>query len=221
MKRWFMLVGLMSLLLLPIVAQASPSVVSDPYTVGMVQPTKFEVQDQTGVDGSGNPIWGSTINSTPEDLGGATCRVKYDIGAYSVGPHTIRVRAVGILGDVSAWAIPPFTFTHPTAPILPSGFALLLVGSDLYVISASYPAAAQVDLFTVTMDGGAAVDSPAQVQSDTTTRLYYKITGISVGNHNMTIVAKQNVWSQQSNAAAYAFTNPGAPTTPTNLKIVK
>jgi len=217
MRRWKFPVFAVVLLLLPVLVWASPFCVSDPYTVGMVQPTDFELQDEITPG-----IWGTSIITLPQDQGGGTCRVYHDIGTYSVGSHTIRIRArkVGSTPPESVWA-PNFTFNHPAIAVNPSGLSLLVVGSDLYVISASYPAAAEVSTFAVTMDGGASVDSPAQVQADTTTRLYYKITGISVGSHNMTITAKQTMWSQGSAAVPYSFTNTGPAAVPTGLKIVK
>jgi hypothetical protein len=87
MKRLLMV---LAMVLLPIMAFASPFVVCDPYLTTEVQPTSFTVTLDAG-----NPVSSSPVAVT----GGLI--LKYDVGTVALGAHTIKVKAC--ITDTAGW----------------------------------------------------------------------------------------------------------------------
>jgi hypothetical protein len=68
--------------------------------------------------------------------------------------------------------------------------------------------------YVLTMDGGATFEVDPQVVTAGAVRLHYDVTSVSVGNHRLTVSAK-NVWGQ-SIAVPFDFTK-SVPSQVTNL----
>ncbi len=120
MKR-FLLV--LAMVLLPMVALASPFIVSDPYGQTEVQPTVFEML----MDAATIPI-----DVLPSMVTNGGPIFKYDIVGLPMGNHSIQVRACipdtgSIGGGRSCSAYVPFSFTlspPSPAPKIPIGLRL-------------------------------------------------------------------------------------------------
>lgn len=91
-----------------------------------------------------------------------------------------------------------------------------------FLICDPYPSTVtQPEGFSITMDGSAAVNSPAQSVTGGV-RMHYDLAGISTGNHTVRIKAYKNdpVWGRlESPEAVFTFPKPGNPTSPTGISI--
>ena len=92
-----------------------------------------------------------------------------------------------------------------------------------FVVSDAYPdAATQPDGFTVSMDGGPVVESPADFVTASTVRFRFDVGAVTSGNHTMRVKAFKNdaVWGRlESTEAVFTFTRPAAPAAPGGLKL--
>ena len=105
MKKCLLIV---SLVLFPVLAFASPFLVCDPYLTGEIQPTHFSVI----VDGQ------PEVLSPSEVLGDGSVRLHYDLVGVTQGSHQVEVRAViidPVWGRTDS-ASSPFDFTRPGFP---------------------------------------------------------------------------------------------------------
>lgn len=106
-------------------------------------------------------------------------------------------------------------------------FALiLLLGSTLtlqaapFLVCDPYPTTVvQPTSFLVVLDGAAPVEVAAFRQADNSVRLSYDLSAVSVGNHTVTVTAR-NIWGDSNASSPFAFTRPSQnPTAPANLSI--
>jgi hypothetical protein len=87
-----------------------------------------------------------------------------------------------------------------------------------FLVCDPYDAAVGVDTFVITIDGGTAYTSPAQVMTDGKTRLYLDLGSVTSGSHSMTIKAR-NVWGDSA-TAPFEFTK-SVPSAPVGIGLVK
>jgi hypothetical protein len=103
-------------------------------------------------------------------------------------------------------------------------FPIICLASP-FVVSDAYPTTVtQPDGFMVTVDGGAAVDSPAQAVVGSGVRMYFDVGTSTSGTHAMTIKAYKNdaVWGRlESTTVNFTFTRPASPTSPAGITLVK
>lgn len=89
-----------------------------------------------------------------------------------------------------------------------------------FVVCDPYPTTVtQPDGFTVILDNGASVDSPAQTVTGGK-RLHHDISGVSSGSHTMRIKAYKNdaVWGRlESDEAVFTFVRPASPGKPAGI----
>lgn len=92
-----------------------------------------------------------------------------------------------------------------------------------FVVSDPYPATAtQPDGFTVSVDGGPVVESPADPVTASTVRFKFDVGSVTSGNHTMRVKAyKDNaVWGRQESVeAVFTFTKPAVPAAPGGLQL--
>lgn len=104
-----------------------------------------------------------------------------------------------------------FVFSANAAPVVAAG---------PYVISDAYPTTVtQPDGFSVSVDGGATVDSAPQSVAGGV-RLHYDVGAVSAGSHAVTVKAYKNdaVYGRMESAASvFTFVKPGPPAAPTGL----
>ncbi len=93
-----------------------------------------------------------------------------------------------------------------------------------FVVSDPYPATGtQPTDFSIIIDGGAEIISPAEVVTGGV-RLHYDIANVSAGVHNISIKALKvdPVWGRlESTTVPFAFTKPVAPNAVVNIKLEK
>ena len=88
-----------------------------------------------------------------------------------------------------------------------------------FLVCASYPAGSpQPDSFSVVMDGGAAVSSPALKNADNSVQLHYDLASLPSGSHSVTVKAVSALWGSSASSAPFAFTN-AVPATPGTITI--
>ena len=92
-----------------------------------------------------------------------------------------------------------------------------------FVVSDAYPSTAtQPDGFTVSVDGGPVVESPADPVTASTVRFKFDVGSVTSGNHTMRVKAyKDNaVWGRQESVeAVFPFAVPAAPAAPGGLQL--
>lgn len=106
--------------------------------------------------------------------------------------------------------------------------ALLVPGfawASPFVVSDLYPAAGiQPDGFTISVDGGAVVESPAQAVTGGV-RLHFDVGGLPGGSHTITVRAFKNYaepWTRkESDPVNFTFTVPVSPSAPAGIGLVK
>lgn len=105
--------------------------------------------------------------------------------------------------------------------------ALLVPGlswASPFVVSDAYPVAAvQPDGFLVSMDGGALVESPADIVSAGSVRLKFDVGNLPEGNHTMAVKAYKDYPApygrKESATANFTFTVPASPAVPGGLRL--
>lgn len=105
--------------------------------------------------------------------------------------------------------------------------ALCLFAANVYaapfVVSDAYPAAStQPDGFTVSMDGGPVVESPADPVTASTVRFKFDVGSVTSGSHTIRVKAYKNdaAWGRLESAeAVFTFTRPAAPAAPNGLQL--
>ena len=105
--------------------------------------------------------------------------------------------------------------------------ALCLFAANVYaapfVVSDAYPVGStQPDGFTVSMDGGPVVESPADPVTASTVRFKLDIGSVTSGSHTIRVKAYKNdaAWGRLESAeAVFTFTRPAAPAAPSGLQL--
>lgn len=86
-----------------------------------------------------------------------------------------------------------------------------------YVVCDAIPTSGvQPTKYILTMDGAPSFEVDPQTLGDSSKRLHYDVTSVSVGTHNMTVAAK-NEWGS-STPTPFTFTK-GVPTAPSIIKL--
>jgi hypothetical protein len=98
--------------------------------------------------------------------------------------------------------------------------ALIIAMLFFFLVCASYPSTSvQPDSFSVVMDGGAAVSSPALKNADGSVQLHYDLATLPDGSHSVTVKAVSTLYNKSSAASAPFVFVSGAPTTPGTITI--
>jgi len=90
---------------------------------------------------------------------------------------------------------------------------------DPYLTTATQPT-----VFELIVDGGTPINSPAQVMTDGSKRLYYDVGYIASGNHTIGVKACVDdlTWGRSCSASVpFTFTRPGGPAAPANFGLIK
>ena len=89
-----------------------------------------------------------------------------------------------------------------------------------YAVCDPYPSTVtQPDGFTLSVDGGALVDSTAQAVTGGV-RLHYDVGGVSAGSHTIRVKAYKvdAVWGRlESTEVVFTFVRPASPSAPANI----
>jgi len=109
-------------LAVPVGVHAAPFAVADSYTTGVI-PDTFKVS----LDGAAE-IASPAFSGTMSDGTVLTNTLHFDVGAVTVGAHSLTVKACkdnGVWGEACS-AASPFSFTRPAlaAPAIPTGTSL-------------------------------------------------------------------------------------------------
>src|SRR3990167_5364682 len=117
-----MLFALLIVLVVPVAAYAAPFAVADSYTTGVI-PDTFRV----ALDGAAEVV-SPAFSGTMSDGTVLTNTLHFDVGAVTVGAHSLTVKACkdnGVWGEACS-AASPFSFTRPAlvAPLIPTGTSL-------------------------------------------------------------------------------------------------
>lgn len=92
-----------------------------------------------------------------------------------------------------------------------------------FVVSDAYPVGAtQPDGFTVSLDNGPVVESPADPVTASSARFKFDVGGVAEGSHTLRVKAFKNdaVWGRlESTEAVFTFTRPASPISPSGLKL--
>ena len=96
-------------------------------------------------------------------------------------------------------------------------YAAPFVVSDPYAATATQP-----DGFTVSVDGGPVVESPADPVTASTVRFRFDVGSVTSGSHTLRVKAFKNdaVWGRlESTEAVFPFAVPAAPAAPGGLQL--
>ena len=92
-----------------------------------------------------------------------------------------------------------------------------------FVVSDAYPVAStQPDGFTVSVDGGPVVESPADPVTASSVRFKFDVGGVAEGSHTLRVKAFKNdpAWGRLESAeAVFTFTRPASPAAPGGLRL--
>ncbi len=84
-----------------------------------------------------------------------------------------------------------------------------------FLVCDPYPTGgSQPDQFSLVIDGGAVVISPAEVMADGQTRLYFDLAGVGAGSHTVSVKAVISLWGLESTAVPFAFSRPASVASP-------
>ena len=91
-----------------------------------------------------------------------------------------------------------------------------------FLVCDPYPTGgSQPDQFSLVIDGGSAMISPAEVMADGKTRLHYDLAGIATGTHSLSVKAQISLWGLESTAVPFSFTKPASAASPAAFGLVK